>query len=381
MEVGIDVEWGLGVGWVIPGRLPLIQLQKEVTAGAGVTAGFQVVEQGRFVLRVLKRKGKIDFILRRGRQQDRRGELSAGISLANPIRLNRLGPQRPAALHTVSEALGRPLIRKANRAIERALVRRLEIALTLERTRWKRRKEMLHAVWARPRFDEFKRSYSRLLAGELPPSSPQVRVSGSFEQVHGRRFVIDLNILDWVRLGRSRERQKRQIVSVTPEGKLLVETTEILKKSTYHWDETQFFHLVRRETTPGAELAPDFTWTYGREKRFSREGLREIFTLALHCGIMQQFRLPAPSEFPLKAQVLLVTKFSRQGLAKVRRASRKRRWEALVQALELAEPHRYGSAIFRRDWIDVREVRERIDEDPAQAHLVTHYPVGGRSKV
>ena len=91
VEVGIDAEWGLGVGWVIPGRLPLIQLRKEVTAGAGVTASFQVREQGRFVLRVLKRNGKIDFILRRGRQQERRGEFSAGVSLANPIRLNRLG--------------------------------------------------------------------------------------------------------------------------------------------------------------------------------------------------------------------------------------------------------------------------------------------------
>ncbi len=102
--------------------------------------------------------------------------------------------------------------------------------------------------------------------------------------------------------------------------------------------------------------------------------------MALQCGIMDEFRLPSPSEFPLKAQVLLVTRFSRQGLARVRRASRKRRWEALVQALELAEPDRYGREIFRRDWIDVREVRERIDEDPAQAHLVTHYPVGGRSR-
>ena len=236
---------------------------------------------------------------------------------------------------------------------------------------------MLRAVWSRPRSDEFERTYSRLLVGELPPSSPQVRISGSFERVRGRRFVVDLNILDWIRLGRSTEREKRQTVSVTPEGKLLVETTETLKKSSYHWDEAQFFHLVRRET---ADQEADFTRTYGREKRFSREGLRQIFTMALQCGIMDEFRLPSPSEFPLKAQVLLVTRFSRQGLARVRRASRKRRWEALVQALELAEPDRYGRKIFRRDWIDVREVRERIDEDPAQAHLVTHYPVGGRSR-
>ena len=119
----MDVEWGLGVGWVIPGTIPLAQLRKEVTAGGGVTARFQVVEQGSFVLRVVRRKGKIDFILRRGRKQTRRGAFSAGVSLADPIRLNRLGPQRPAALRIVSDALSRPLIKKANQAFERALVR------------------------------------------------------------------------------------------------------------------------------------------------------------------------------------------------------------------------------------------------------------------
>ena len=341
VEIGMDVEWGLGVGWVIPGTIPLAQLRKEVTAGGGVTARFQVVEQGSFVLRVVRRKGKIDFILRRGREQTRRGAFSAGVSLADPIRLNRLGPRRLAALRIVS-ALSRPLIKKANQAFEQALVRRLEIALAVEKTRWKRRKDVLRAVWSRPRSGQFKHTYSQLLEGEFPRPSPLVRISGSFERVRGRRFVIDFNILNWLRLGRSREEQKKQSVSVTPDGRVLLETTEVLEKSGYHWDETQFFRLVWRETTSGGQPVAKFTWTYGREQKFSRERLRQIFAMALHCGIVEQYRLPPVSAFPLKAQVLFITRFSRQGLAKVRRAGRGRRWEALVRALELSEPQRYG---------------------------------------
>ena len=141
-----------------------------------------------------------------------------------------------------------------------------------------------------------------------------------------------------------------------------------------------FFRLVWRATTSGGQPAAEFTWTYGREQKFSRERLRQIFAMALHCGIVEQYRLPPVSAFPLKAQVLFITRFSRQELAKVRRAGRGRRWEALVRALELSEPQRYGKKTFYRDWIDVPALRDRIDKDPVQAHLGTGYPVGGRSR-
>ena len=52
---------------------------------------------------------------------------------------------------------------------------------------------------------------------------------------------------------------------------------------------------------------------------------------------------------------------------------------ALVRALEIAEPERYGKATFWRDWIDHRDLRVTIDEDPIQTHLATRYPIQGRT--
>ena len=145
-------------------------------------------------------------------------------------------------------------------------------------------------------------------------------------------------------------------------------------------DEIQFLRVMRRETSSGAERRQDFTWTYGSEKSFSFQALRRFLGMALRCEIIPQFGLPARSAFPLQVRALLVTEFRTQGLAAVRRASRKRKWQALIQALEIGDPERYGARSFWRDWIDSPEVRRRVDRDPVQAHLVTHYPVGNRSR-
>ncbi len=64
---------------------------------------------------------------------------------------------------------------------------------------------------------------------------------------------------------------------------------------------------------------------------------------------------------------------------KVRQATPEQKWVALVRALEIAEPERYGKATFWRDWIDHRDLREKIDKDPIQTHLATRYPIEGRT--
>ncbi len=64
---------------------------------------------------------------------------------------------------------------------------------------------------------------------------------------------------------------------------------------------------------------------------------------------------------------------------KVRQATPEQKWVALVRALEIAEPERYGKTTFWRDWVDHQELRERIDKDPVQTHLATRYPIEGRT--
>ena len=380
VRIGIGVEWSLGVGWVIPGKLPLAKLQGQVMSRAGLGAHFQIEEKGRFELRVKKRRGKIDFRLRRRRERKKSHGFSARVALRNPVRIDRLGVEKSKALRIVSDALAGPVVKRTNQVLRDALVRRLEIALAVEKTRWKRRSTILHALWSQPDERGFKTAYAQLLEGKIPGSSSRLRVSGTFEEVRGQRLVINFNVLNWIQFKKSKERRIQQTVTVSPEGEVLLETAEVLEKSVYHWDEVQFLRLVRRETGSGLTKQHDFTWTYGREGTFSRDELHQLLRMALHYQIISHFRLPARSLFPLKVRVLLVTKFLRQGLVKVRRASPKSRWQALVRALEIAEPKRYAANTFWRDWIDSHELREKVDRDPVQAQLVTHYPVGGRNR-
>ena len=88
--------------------------------------------------------------------------------------------------------------------------------------------------------------------------------------------------------------------------------------------------------------------------------------MALQMGVFSEFSLPGPSTFPLTLQLLVGTRFSPEGIQKVRQATPQQKWMALVRALEIAEPERYGKATFWRDWMDHRDLRDTIDEDPIQ---------------
>ena len=177
----------------------------------------------------------------------------------------------------------------------------------------------------------------------------------------------------------TRERQSRQAITISPAGDIVFEETERLEKTRYRWDEIQFLRLLHRETLKGRERSQEFLWSYGQEGEFSHSTLRQLLKMALQMGIFKEFSLPAPSAFPLTLRFLVATRFSPVGLGKVRQATPEQKWLALVRALEIAEPERYGKATFWRDWIDHPDLRERIDEDPIQTHLATRYPVGGRT--
>jgi hypothetical protein len=375
----MGVEWALGAGWVLPVSIPMLNVQKGLSSGASLGARVEVVEEGEFNVQVRKRGGKIEFRLRRHRQRTRQAGLSAGVHFGNSLRVTRLGPTPQGPLRILSKGLTEPLKKKMNRVFKQALVRRLEVAIALERSRWTRRATLLAVRWLQTEPEVFRRSYGRLLGGFLPISETGIEVSGGFERIRGQRVTVRFNVFNWFGVHKTSERQSRQALRVSPGGDIVFEATEGLEKTHYRWDEIQFLRLLHRETLKGSERSQEYLWSYGQKGKFSQGGLRQLLKMALQMGVFREFSLPAPSAFPLALQLLVGTRFSPAGLRRVRQATPEQKWVALVRALEIAEPERYGKATFWRDWIDHRDLREKIDEDPIQTHLVTRYPIEGRT--
>ena len=375
----MGIEWDLGTGWAVPGSIPWLRVQKRFSSGASLGAQVEVAEEGEFNIQVRKRAERIEFRLRRHRQRTRQAGLSAGVHLGNSLRVSRVGPTPQGLLGILSKGLSGPLKKEVNRVFKQALVRRLEVAIALERTSWRKRTTLLAAHWLRPEPEIFRTSYGRLLGGSLPAPETGIEVTGEFERIRGQRVTLRLNVFDWFGVHKSSERQSRQSLRVSPAGDIVFEATEGLEKTRYRWDEIQFLRLLHRETLKGGERSREFLWSYGQEGEFSQGGLRQLLKMALQMGVFKEFSLPVPSAFPLTLQLLVGTRFSAAGLRKVRQASSKQKWLALVRALEIAEPERYAKATFWRDWIDHQDLREKIDKDPVQTHLATRYPIGGRT--
>ena len=379
VRLAMGIEWALGPGWTLPGSIPMLAVQKGLSSGAFLGARVEAVEEGEFNVQVRKRAEKIEFRLRRHRQTTRQAGVSAGVHLGNSLRVTRLGPPLQGPLHIVSKGLSEPLKKKMNRVFKQALVRRLEVEVALERTRWRKRTTLLSAHWLRPKPETFRRSYARLVGASLPAPETGIEVSGGFERIRGQRVTVRLNVFNWLGIHKTSERQSRQAIRVSPAGDIVFEETEGLEKTRYRWDEIQFLRLLHRETLKGTERSQEFLWSYGKGGEFSRDALEQLLKMALRMGIFKEFSLPAPSSFPLTLQLLVGTRFSPAGLRKVRQAALEQKWVALVRALEVAEPERYGKATFWRDWMDHPDLREKIDEDPVQTHLATRYPIGGRT--
>ena len=380
-RVGLEmgVEWALGPGWVLPGSIPMMKVQKGFSSGASLGARLEVVEEGEFNVQVRKRAGKIGFRLRRHRQRTRQAGLSAGVHFGNSLRVTRLGPTPQGPLRILSKGMSEPLKKKMNRVFKQALVRRLEVAIALERTRWRKRTTLLAVHWLQTEPEVFRRSYGRLLGGFLPTPETGIEVTGGFERIRGQRVTVRFNVFNWFGFHTTSERQSRQTLRVSPAGDIVFEATEGLEKTRYRWDEIQFLRLLHRETLKGSERSREFLWSYGQEGEFSQGALRQLLKMALQMGVFSEFSLPAPSAFPLTLQLLVGTRFSPAGIRKVRQATPEQKWVALVRALEIAEPERYGKATFWRDWIDHRGLRDKIDKDPIQTHLATRYPIEGRT--
>ena len=379
LRLSMGIEWSLAAGWSIPGKIPWVNLQKDLFSGASLGARFQVREAGEFSLQLRKRASRTELRVRRTRERVKESGFVAAVGLGSELRVSRLGPPVEGVLGTAARGLSQPLRKRVNRGLNRALTRNLEISLALEKRRWKRQAALLEASWSEDPSAIFLRDYSRLLRGALPPPHSGAKFSGSFERIRGRRVTLHLSLLNWAGLERSREHEERQTLRISPTGDLVLENAREFRKTRHDWDEAQFLRLLDQETIEKGRRRRNFLWSYGREEEFSYAELRQFLKMALKMGVLNAFDLPARAHFPLTAQLVVVTRFSPGGLARVREASWQRKWEALVGSLEIVDPERYAEQTFWRDWIDSPELRSRIDRDPVQAYLATQYPVAGRS--
>lgn len=379
LRLGLGVEWSLAAGWAIPGKIPWMNLKKELFSGAALGARLQVSEEGEFSLQLRKRATRTELRLRRIRQRAKESSFFARVNVGSQLRVSRLVPSSQGALRIVAQGLSRPIRKRINSGLNRALTRSLEISLTLEKIRWKRKTTLLKASWSEADPETFRTDYARLLRGSLPAPHRGAEFSGSFERIRGRRVTLRFNLLNWAGIEKSSEHQMRQTIRISAAGNLVLENTREYRKTRRDWDEIQFLRLLDRETVEKGRRRRDFLWSYGQEEEFSYAELRQLLKMALRMGVLNQFDLDSRSHFPLTAQLLVVTRFSPGGLASIRGASRRSKWEALVRALEMVSPEQYAETTFWRDWIDYPELRRIIDRNPVQAYLTTQYPLSGRS--
>ncbi len=377
VTLGARISWGIGHGWVIPSTDRFVELRKEILALAGAAASFSVKQGGEFSLQVRKSGGSVMLRLRREKRIETGESFSLGVQIEHPVHISRLGFAKPAPLRTVSRAISQPVIQEFNRVCEDALTRRLQIAFSLEHRSWKEENVLFVGTWKSLSSAEFASSYSRVLCGEIPdPEAKKVKVSGRLERVRGRQFSIRVHMLDWLKLGSARTRETKTVTTLGPGGEIVVEETDQFEKTDYRWDEVQ---LTRMLYNQGAEGEGSVVWTWGVEARFGRDEIRRWLRIPLHLRIIPEYELPPRTAFPLSARLMTATEFSPEALRQIREASADRRWEALVEALELSEPERYGRPTFWRDWIESEKLRALVERDPVSSELLTRYPVAGRS--
>lgn len=379
VQIQMGMEWDLGLGWALPGATSLARIRKQLAAGASAGARFRVAEEGEFTLQLRKRDARIEFRLRRHGQRTAETRISAALSAGSRIQLTRLGPPTSGALRVLSEGLAGPVRTKVNRILRDAVVRRFQIGLAWEKIRWKRRNTLLGAVWSNPQPESFQAAYQELLRGSLPLAQDGLRLSGRFERVRGKRMTVTLNIFNWRVVQKTTEQITTDALIVDPAGNLVHEQTTTLEAKRHRWDEIQFIRLLHREISGPEGRSREFLWTYGHKDAFEHQKLRQALRMLLQTQIIPDFALPPVSVFPLNVDLLVATRFSAEGLERVRRADPDSQWEALVRSLELSEADRYAGKTFWRDWIDHPQVRESIDRDPVHTHLESRYPLARRT--
>ena len=381
LKTAIDVNWSLLKGWSIPTELPFLEGTAAASALAAASLDFSVRRRGRFQLQLSRRRKKTVLSLRQVRELEAGGTAQARIGAATAVRLSRISSRRPQLDRYAIQPLGQPLIQQANRRLSNALVRRLQTSLSIELSRKRGRTRLLRVEWHPYDEESVRLAYQYLLEGRLPSPLPGARVSGAFESVRQKSIRVALNVFDWMILRGEKSTRRIERVSLTPDGHLLIERADSLERLRETRQSRQLASVLLRDIEEREKKSTNLRWSLARGGRFGRERLLKWLRLGLHSHILDSATLPGRKRFPLRLRFLLVSEYSKAGLLWIRRASREDWWMTLIRVLEIQAPERYGRPSHWRDWIDFPEVREAIDRDPVQSHLVTRYPIPGRQSV
>lgn len=383
LRVQIEAQLGIEAGFSIPGRIAFADVVKSLAATAGLTARAMLEDEGRFSLQARRRGDEYELSVRKIQRRLARGGFTAGAALGSSIRIRRFGPPQPGAFDVLRDGIQQPLRLQVNRALKKSVARKLKVGLSAEISRTRSRSAVLKAKWRNPDSGLLRREWARILRGKFPEPRKGLLISGVLQNIKSRQVEVRFNLLDWLRIGRTRTDSQSESISVTPDGQMIFEKGRSIEKIGSRFEEIQFLSLLLREQVDEDESQSSFIWKYARHSNFSRAALREQLELARHSGLISEFETPEnPSLFPAQLRLLFVSEFSAAAVASVRQAESADVWEALVRALEIGDRPRYGrrEARFWRDWIDSRRLRELVDENPAQAHLESLYPVAGRTE-
>ena len=378
LKTAIEVNWSLLRGWSIPAELPFLEVTAGASALAGASLDFSVRRRGRFQLQLVRRRKKTVLSLRRVRELEAGGTAQARIGAATTVRLSRISSRRPQLDRYAVQPLSQPLIQQANRRLSNAVVRRFRTSLSIELSRQRVQTRLLRVEWPSHQEESVRLAYQDMLEGRLPSPRPGVRISGVFESVRQKSIGVALNVFDWTILRAEKSSRHIERASFTPEGHLLIERADSLERLRETRRSRQLATVLLREIEDQEKESTSLRWSLTREGRFNRERLLQWLRLGLHSRILDSATLPGRKRFPLRLRFLLVNEYSRAGLSRIRRASRKDWWMTLIRVLEIQVPQRYGRPGHWRDWIDFQEVRKAIDRDPVQSHLATRYPIPGR---
>jgi hypothetical protein len=255
----------------------------------------------------------------------------------------------------------------------------LEINAGIELERSTSWAALLKAEWSELPGRDFRREYRGILRGYFPKHRERLKFSGVLESVREKRLELNVNVFNWLKFEHSRSRSFETRLKSTPDGGLLFEQVSSLRRRTSGWGKLESLRLTHTLGRPNDRSDESLDFVLAREGRFTQDEVRRFLRVAAHCGVIESFELPGHNLFPLRLHLLLKARFSPQGVESILSANVERLWRELVRSLELSEPQRYAKGSFWRDWMEVPKLREIVAEDPAQAHLVSRYPVRGRT--
>ncbi len=364
-QIRLSAGWDLARGWELGAESePWFDVAAGLRADMGLDARYTWRRSGDFSLRWSNRRGALSLSLRRNSGWDRSASIEVALGAASRTRVK--------SPHALLDPAFKPLRDK----VKDGLVRRAEILLAAEVARWRRRKEWVKASWKLPLPPGFTGSCSRLLEGRISEVGSGVKVTSALETLRGRRARLSLNFLNWLSLGIERITEESERFELDPMGNLLMERNLNVEKRRWRGENLRFLRLL-------ATAGPDspVRWVFGTEGALEREQSLRVLKAAQSFGVQSPGRQPAEAEAANGSRIVWGTEFSSAAIDRIRNSSERARWDALVLALELSEPDRYGSDSYWRDWIESRELREIVDREPLQAHLRNHYPLPGRSEI